>query len=285
MNLPLIMRNDLQNYTLSNKKVSRLGGINFQFKSNMGSILYLKTGVGIAAESLIRENTALQWLGHRQITVPKVLNYLKEENSGKVYLLLSAIEGLPAHRVSNLDKREILRIAAEGLKHFHSLDIKGSENLRTLDQDLAQIQTCISRDLIKKKEFQLANNGKTPGEIYTYLYQKKNAFSADVIVHGDYCLPNIIIAKNNIGFIDVGDSGPGDPYKDFSAMEVSIARNFGTEWINIFYKYYDTTIKINKLKIKYYQLIDQFGYHLDVEKFRKEIVQSSSSILLSKVSV
>lgn len=237
-------------------------------------MLYLKSGYGIAAESLVRENTALEWLEHKHVTVPKVLNYFKDEGNGQVYLLLSVIDGLPAQRVTDLSKQEILQLAAEAMKQFHSINFQGSENLRTLEQDLTHIQVIINLKLIKISKFRAANNGKNPEEVYAYLRQLQYKFSEDVIVHGDYCLPNIIIAESNFGFIDVGDCGPGDPYKDFSAMEVSIIRNFGKEWIDVFYKYYNQKINVDPQKIKYFQLIDQFGYHLDVEKYRQAIRQS-----------
>jgi aminoglycoside phosphotransferase len=234
-------------------------------------MLYLKSGYGIAAESLVRENTALEWLEHKHITVPKVLNYFKDEGNGQVYLLLSVIDGLPAQRVTDLSKQEILQLVAEAMKQFHSINFQGSENLRTLEQDLTHIQSIINLNLIKRSKFWATNNDKTPEEVYAYLRKLQYKFSKDVIVHGDYCLPNIIIAKESYGFIDVGDCGPGDPYKDFSAMEVSITRNFGKEWIDVFYKYYDQKINVDPQKIKYFQLIDQFGYHLDVEKYYQAI--------------
>ncbi|KKS52118.1 MAG: Aminoglycoside 3'-phosphotransferase [Parcubacteria group bacterium GW2011_GWA2_42_28] len=201
-------------------------------------MIYLKSGRGIAAESLVRENTALQWLEHKHITVPKVLNYFKDESSGQVYLLLSVIDGLPAQRVTDLSKQEILYLVAKAMQQFHSINFQGSKNLRTLVQDLTHIQAIINLNLIKRSKFQTANNGKTPEEVYVYLLQVKDKFSKDVIVHGDYCLP---------------------------------ARNFGKEWTDVFYKYYDQKICVDSQKIKYFQLIDQFGYHLDVEKYRQAI--------------
>lgn len=271
MNIPAKIKKDLRGYALLNQRTSRLGGRNFQFKNSRGSMLYLKSGHGIAAESLVRENTALEWLEHKHVTVPKVLNYFKDEGNGQVYLLLSVIDGLPAQRVTDLSKQEILQLAAEAMKQFHSINFQGSENLRTLEQDLTHIQVIINLKLIKRSKFRAANNDKIPEEVYVYLRQLQYKFSEDVIVHGDYCLPNIIIAKNGYGFIDVGDCGPGDPYKDFSAMEVSITRNFGKEWIDVFYKYYDQKINVDSQKIKYFQLIDQFGYYLDVEKYYQAV--------------
>jgi aminoglycoside phosphotransferase len=275
---PVFKKFGLQNYTLVDNRVSRLGGEILQLKGPEGVVVFLKTGQGVEAESLEREKNALVWLKNKQLNFPKVIGYFTDENRGKKYLLLSGLDGFPAHKIANLGKEEVVRIAAVALKQFHSISIKGSGGLRTLDEDLGHIKTCIDLDMIKREDFQTANNGKKPEEVYSYLVNTKNKFDHSVITHGDYCLPNLIISQNNYGFIDVGDCGPGDPYKDFSSIEVSIARNFGKKWIPAFYKHYGGINNVDRFKIKYYQLIDQFGYHLDVDKYRKFFKERQSSI-------
>jgi len=262
-----LKRFGLRNYSLLDKCASRLGGKNLQFKNRDGTIVFLKTGQGAAAKSLFRERIALEWLEDKRINVPKVLNYFDDKSDGAIYLLLSALKGSAAQKIADLDKKEILRTVATALKQFHSISVDGSGNLWTLDNDLDHIRDYLKFNLIKRRNFQKANKGKTPEDVYSYLLQMRGKLSNRVIVHGDYCLPNILIAKNSYGFLDVGNCGPGDPYKDFSAMEVSIARNFGREWIKFFYKYYGGTKEIDMFKVQYYQLIDQFGYHLDIDKY------------------
>lgn len=266
----------LQDYILADESVSRLGGKIMRFEGPDGTTVFLKTGQGVAAESLSRERNALKWLENKGVTVPKVLKYFEGGGGGVTYLLLSYLEGLAAQKVASRDREELVRIVAVALKQFHSISISGSGKLRTLDNDLDHIQACLKHGLIKKQDFQAANNGKTPEDVYSHLLQEKGKLSNGVIVHGDYCLPNIIIANNNYGFLDVGDCGPGDPYKDFSAMEGSIERNFGREWIGAFYKYYDGITNVDTFKVKYYKLIDQFSYHLDVEKYTKYAAKNST---------
>lgn len=267
----------LQNYVLINKRAGRLGGKILQLGGRDNNFVFLKIGRGIAAESLTREKNALEWLERKRVNIPKVINYFEDKDSETIYLLLSALAGSAAQEMIDLDRRGTLRIVATALKQFHSINMSGSDNLRTLDNDLDHIQFCLKFNLIKRNSFQKANKGKTPEDIYFYLLQMKDKFSSSVIVHGDYCLPNIIITKNSYGFLDVGDCGPGDPYKDFSAMEVSIARNFGRKWIEVFYKYYGGIREVDILKVKYYQLIDQFGYHLNIDKCRKFFKKSHKS--------
>ncbi len=277
MNLPVKIKNVLQNFELVSSRISRLGGRNFQYKKSDGAMVYLKYGVGIAAESLVREYFALQWLEKKQINVPRIIAFYRNGKNGKTYLVLSGINGTAAHQAKHLSRDEILHLTAKALKKFHSIKFTKSNNLRTLDMDLEHIRNCITLDVLKRRNFKAANEGKSPEEIFAYLLQMKHQFETSVFVHGDFCFPNIILSKNDYGFIDVGDSGPGDPYKDLSALEISITRNFGKEYIEVFYKYYDKNMKVDQLKIKYYQLIDQFGYHLNIEKYAKLTANSQKS--------
>jgi kanamycin kinase len=50
----------------------------------------------------------------------------------------------------------------------------------------------------------------------------------NVLVHGDYCLPNILVSDGVLtGLIDVGQTGLGDPRQDLAAGVWSLQYNFG----------------------------------------------------------
>ena len=60
-----------------------------------------------------------------------------------------------------------------------------------------------------------------------------------VFVHGDYCLPNILLKDGRLsGLIDWGFAGIGDRYLDFAAAVGTIRRNLGDEWIEPFFAEY-----------------------------------------------
>jgi aminoglycoside phosphotransferase len=259
------LQQHLKGYQMVNSIKGRLKDDIYQYTSNSGNSVYLKVGRGVAGQSLQQEAFVVDWLSNKDLVIPRVLYFEKSDDS--VSLLISGVAGTPPYKLKERDKEELLKITALALRKFHSVSLNNSENLNNLDKDLAKIEKHIKLDVIDVKIFQESNEGKTPEEIYSYLLENKTKFDSNVLTHGDYCLTNILITQEQFGFIDLGDCGPGDRYKDFSSLEVSIKRNFGAEWIPIFYKHYDQDLTVDPFKIKYFQLIDQFSYHLDLEKY------------------
>lgn len=66
-------------------------------------------------------------------------------------------------------------------------------------------------------------------EAYTALIAEKDALQSNVLLHGDYCLPNIILNNWKFsGFIDVGEGGVGDRHFDIFWGIWSLAFNLKT---------------------------------------------------------
>ena len=52
----------------------------------------------------------------------------------------------------------------------------------------------------------------------------------ETLIHGDYCLPNILVKNDKIsGFIDLGDAGLGDPWRDYAWCIWSLEYNLNTK--------------------------------------------------------
>ena len=52
----------------------------------------------------------------------------------------------------------------------------------------------------------------------------------ETLVHGDFCLPNILAVDGKLsGFIDLGDSGIGDPWRDYAWCIWSLEYNLNTK--------------------------------------------------------
>lgn len=261
--LPIKIKSKLTGFIEYERIIGRLGNEIIKYRNNEGKTAYLKMGSGLAATSLNNESNILLWLETKNINSPRVMVY--DSNENVFYLLITEIPGQPIHKLKHLGTDRIVKLLAKALKDFHNTDKNGAFYTNILERDLDLIGKYLKQDLINRDKFITNNQGKSPEEIFKYLNSNKNLFDNNVLTHGDYCLPNVIVNNDKYGFIDLGDCGVGDKYKDFSSMEVSIKRNLGEEWIECFYESYDQNLQIDREKIMYYQLIDQFDYCLNIK--------------------
>ena len=76
----------------------------------------------------------------------------------------------------------------------------------------------------------------------------------NTLIHGDYCLPNILVKNGQInGFVDLGSAGVGDPWRDYAWAIWSLEYNLGT-------KEY-TSLLLEKLGIKFDQ--EKYDKYID----------------------
>ena len=65
---------------------------------------------------------------------------------------------------------------------------------------------------------------------FAFLEQNKHLLAHDTLLHGDYCLPNIMLDEWRFsGFIDVGNGGVGDRHVDLFWGAWTLAFNLKTE--------------------------------------------------------
>lgn len=163
------------------------------------------------AGSLERESKMSSFLNNLEVA-PKVIAY--ETKFGKDFLLTEAIrgeDGISEHHLQNPQK---LAIAfGEYLRMLHELPISGCPyNNRTAE-------------MVSK-----ANENKVDHEL---IYQLTLHDVSDVIIHGDYCLPNIIMDNFSFrGFIDLGYGGIGDRHYDIYWGLWTLKYNLKTDRFN-----------------------------------------------------
>lgn len=146
-----------------------------------------------ARNSLEREYKMTSFL-HKHHVAPSAMAY--ESDSDWDYLLTEAVngeDGAAAHHLENPGR--LVAVYGEYLRMLHSLPTTGcTYNHRTkeiLDETHVKGRDCSRLD--------------------TFNY----TLSDNVIIHGDYCLPNIIMDHFSFkGFIDVGYGGIGDRHYD-----------------------------------------------------------------------
>jgi aminoglycoside phosphotransferase len=217
---------------------------------------YLK--IASNAHDLRPERDRLAWLAGR-LPVPRLL-YFGEDDS-RQFMLASELPGLPSFDEALRDRTDqVITLLADGLKMIHRIDTTGCP----FDQRIGTLIEAACRNLVDNRvdesDFDALRQGRTAQDLYAELLATRPTASAPVFVHGDYCLPNILIDPDRMvitGFIDWGRAGVSDRYYDLALAARSITYNLDAEWVAPFFAAYGLT-GIDHARIAFFQLLDEF---------------------------
>lgn len=139
--------------------------------------------------SLERECRMTRFL-HGLGIAPAVIAY--ESDGEQDYLLTEAVAGQDGAEVVHLEQPDRLAsVFGESLRMLHSLPVDGCPYPHRTAELLAGA----------------AGKEVDPGLVH----RLGNFATDDVLIHGDYCLPNVILDRFSFcSFIDVGNGGVGD---------------------------------------------------------------------------
>lgn len=213
-------------------------------------IKYLK----IAKEgSLIKEYNALLWLQNK-LPVPEIICF--EKLNSIEFLLTKSLKGVMICSDKLLIKPEnAIDLLAAGFEKIYKVDISDCPFNVGLDYKLNLVKNNIKQGLINEEFISEDILNKYNGINGLYNYLNENRFIEKLCFsHGDASLPNIFVdEKEFIGFIDVGECGVADIWFDLAICEKSIKKNFGEEYVSMFYKKID--VIPDRKKIEYYLLL------------------------------
>ena len=177
---------------------------------------YLKTAPpgALAAEAAMTSYFHGLGLGAR------VIAYCAEAECD--YLLTARLPGEVAYSGAYLSQPEKLcEVFAESLWRLHQIPAEDCP-CRPLERWLAacgEDKLCDARLL----------EGRAPEEEYRFLQANKGAFAHGALIHGDACLPNVLLRDWRFtGFIDLGGAGLGDPHIDLYWALWSLEYNLHT---------------------------------------------------------
>lgn len=155
------------------------------------------------------EADRMRWL-HGRIPVPRVIDFIQD--SERDYLLMTALPGQDA-ATAKLPPGELIAILADALRRLHAVETAGCPFRHAIGDCVAESKAMLDAGRVNVGNFDPENQGREPSAIFAELNATRPADETCVFTHGDFCLPNVIIAAGQLsGFVDLGRAGAGDPY-------------------------------------------------------------------------
>ena len=162
----------------------------------------------------------------------EVLEYFSHEQNERDWLLTAKISGDDGIAPKYLEQpKRLCDIWAEQLVILHGLDYsdcpvqnhrlwmieKAEQNKRTDNYDKSNFPGGMGEQQ-NPKDFATSPDSfgyKSAEEAWAVVENHGHLLKADTLLHGDYCLPNIILDNWQFrGFVDVGNGGVGDRHVD-----------------------------------------------------------------------
>ena len=126
-------------------------------------------------------------------------------------------------------KRLCDTIGAE-LRALHELDFTGCPVQNKTAEYLALVERNYITGNYDKSHFPDSFGYASAEEAYAVFSAGRNALRQDTLLHGDYCLPNIMLDRWKFsGFIDLGGAGVSDRHIDLFWGAWTLSFNLGTD--------------------------------------------------------
>ena len=143
----------------------------------------------------------------------EVLNYVSNDRD---WLLTTAVAGEDGAYEGYLsDPGRLCDTIAYELRKLHETDYTSCPIPDRTEKYLALAEKNYRTGNYDKSHFPDSFGYRSAKEAYDVLTAQKDALQSKVLLHGDYCLPNIVLNNWKLsGFIDVGNGGVGDRHID-----------------------------------------------------------------------
>ena len=220
-----------------------------------GGGCYLKRA---AAGTLEREAMMTAYF-HKKGLGAQVLNY----TSGDEYdwLLTERVPGEDCtHDVYKSEPERLCDLLAEELRALHELDFSDCPVRDRMGEYIALAERNYATGNYSTEHFPDNFGYRTAEEAYAALQAGKDELKNEVLLHGDYCFPNVMLDDWRLsGFIDLGNGGVGDRHIDLFWGAWSLGFNLGTdEYRERFFDAYGKD-KIEPHKLKIIAAAEVFG--------------------------
>ncbi len=187
--------------------------------------LYLKTAKG---GSLKKEALMDDYFFKKGLGAPEVIKYIEGDRD---WLLTTRISGEDCtHRDYLSDPKRLCDLIATRLRELHESDFSGCP---IADHTASYLATATHNFEVGAYDTSLFPDNwgySTAEEAWQVLQEGKSFLKTDTLLHGDYCLPNIMLDGWRFsGFIDLGNGGVGDRHVDLFWGAWTLNFNLGTD--------------------------------------------------------
>ncbi len=216
---------------------------------------YLKSA---AAGSLGREADMTRYF-HGLGLAAEVLGYETVEDAD--WLCTRRVEGEDATHADHLaDPARLSSLLGETLRALHERPIRDCPGAGYLDKYLALAEENYLTGHYDASHFPDSFGYRSAEEAWAVVEAGRHCLSADTLIHGDFCLPNVLLRDLAFsGFIDLGNSGVGDRHIDLFWGAWSLSFNLGTEaWRERFFDAYGRD-RVDEDILKIIAAIEVFG--------------------------
>ena len=158
-----------------------------------------------------------------------VVEYLTED--GYDWMLTERITGEDCTHAEYLsDPQRLCDTIATLLRELHEESGEGCPISDRMEAYFGKLE-----ENYERREYDLSYllprvSSMTADEAYEYVTKNRGTFKSDTLLHGDYCLPNIMLDGWRLsGFIDLDGAGIGDRHVDLYWGAWTLGFNLGTD--------------------------------------------------------
>lgn len=207
--------------------------------------MYLKVG---AQKSLEREALLTEYF-HKKGLGAGVLSYYSGERD---LMLTEAVRGDDCTARKYLEEpKRLAVILGERLRELHESDCSDCPVQDWAREYVAGAKKNYLSDSYDKSHFPDSFGYSSGEEAYRVICEGEDRLKNEVLLHGDYCLPNVMLDDWRLsGFIDLGSGGVGDRHHDLFWGSWTLGFNLGTrEYDELFFDAYGRDM-LDKEKLK-----------------------------------
>ena len=137
-------------------------------------------------------------------------------NDRNAYLLTEKLHSDDCTVAKYLEQPERLaELLGERLAFLHSLDYAGCPVLNHTERYLLKVKQTMETEQYDKSHFPDSFGYESAEQAWAVVEKQGHKLKTDTLIHGDYCLPNVILDDWRFGgFIDLDNGGVGDRHVD-----------------------------------------------------------------------